>query len=64
MKPDGNVGPAWERRGETLRHRRPSARAAFTEADAGQALILIPPIVAVEMIYLGEKGCIPAHHYG
>ncbi len=36
-----------------------TARAAFAEADAGQAIIIIPPIVAVEMIYLSEKGRIP-----
>ena len=37
----------------------PTARVAFAEADTGQATIIIPPIVAVEMIYLTEKGRIP-----
>jgi PIN domain nuclease of toxin-antitoxin system len=36
------------------------AQAAFAEADAGEAIIIIPPIVAVEMIYLSEKGRISA----
>lgn len=39
----------------------PAAQAAFAEADAGQAIIIIPPIVAVEMVYLSEKSRIPAH---
>jgi PIN domain nuclease of toxin-antitoxin system len=36
-----------------------AAQAAFAEADAGQAIIIIPPIVAIEMIYLSERGRIP-----
>ena len=36
------------------------ARSVFAEADAGQAVIIIPPIVAIEMIYLSEKDRIPA----
>ena len=40
----------------------PKARAAFAEADAGQAIIIIPPIVVIEMIYLSEKDRIPAWH--
>jgi PIN domain nuclease of toxin-antitoxin system len=37
------------------------ARVVFQEADAGRALIFIPPIVAVEMIYLSDKGRIAAN---
>ncbi|MEW6211606.1 MAG: PIN domain-containing protein [Acidobacteriota bacterium] len=33
-----------------------TAKSAFDETDAGQAIITIPPIVIVEMIYLSEKG--------
>jgi len=29
------------------------------EADAGKAIVIIPPIVPIEMIYLSEKGRIP-----
>jgi PIN domain nuclease of toxin-antitoxin system len=36
-----------------------AAQVAFAEADAGQAIIIIPPIVAIEMIYLSERGRIP-----
>jgi PIN domain nuclease of toxin-antitoxin system len=36
------------------------ARTIFQEADAGRATIFIPPIVAVEMIYLSDKGRIAA----
>ena len=39
----------------------PTARAVFEAADAGQVTIIIPSIVVVEMIYLSEKGRIPAH---
>lgn len=35
------------------------ARVVFADADAGRAIVIIPPIVAVEMVYLGEKGRIP-----
>lgn len=35
------------------------ARAVFADADAGRAIVIIPPIVAIEMVYLGEKGRIP-----
>ncbi len=38
----------------------PRAQRAFAEADTGQAVIIIPPIVPVEMIYLSEKDRIPA----
>jgi PIN domain nuclease of toxin-antitoxin system len=37
------------------------AKTAFTEADTGQAVIIIPAIVAVEMIYLTDKGRIAVH---
>lgn len=36
------------------------ARAVFAEVDAGRAIIIIPPIVAIEMVYLSEKDRIPA----
>lgn len=36
-----------------------AALAAFREADNRQAMILIPPIVLVEMVYLGERNRIP-----
>ena len=39
----------------------PRAKATFAEADAGQSIIIIPPIVVIEMIYLNEKGRIPTH---
>ncbi|HXG92073.1 MAG TPA: PIN domain-containing protein [Blastocatellia bacterium] len=32
-----------------------AAKSVFTEADAGQAIVLISPIVTVEVIYLSEK---------
>ena len=35
------------------------ARAVFAEADAGRAILIIPPIVAIEMVYLSEKDRIP-----
>jgi PIN domain nuclease of toxin-antitoxin system len=38
-----------------------AAKSPFTEADAGQAIIIVPPIVIVEIICLSEKGRIPAH---
>ncbi|MBI1924204.1 PIN domain-containing protein [Candidatus Poribacteria bacterium] len=34
----------------------PAARSAFAAADTGRAIITIPSVVAVEMIYLSEKG--------
>ncbi|MEW6126375.1 MAG: PIN domain-containing protein [Acidobacteriota bacterium] len=37
------------------------AKSVFVEADTGKAIIIIPPIVIVEMIYLSEKGRIPLH---
>jgi PIN domain nuclease of toxin-antitoxin system len=36
------------------------ARSIFAEADAGRAIIIVPPIVVIEMVYLSEKGRIPA----
>ena len=36
-----------------------AAQAAFAEADDGRAIVIIPSIVPVEMIYLSEKGRIP-----
>jgi PIN domain nuclease of toxin-antitoxin system len=46
-----------------IRNPRLSAAALsiFLEADKGQAIIIIPPIVIVEMTYLSEKGRIPGH---
>lgn len=38
----------------------PACRAIFEQADAGEARILIPAIVVVEIIYLAEKGRIDA----
>lgn len=38
----------------------PTVQAIFAQADAGQITIVIPIIVLVELIYLGEKGRVPA----
>lgn len=35
------------------------ALSVFLDADEGNAIIIIPPIVIVEMVYLSEKGRIP-----
>lgn len=38
----------------------PRARRIFAAADQGQEIILIPSIVLVELIYLSERGVVPA----
>jgi PIN domain nuclease of toxin-antitoxin system len=34
----------------------PRVRAILSQADQGQAVIIIPTIVLIEIVYLGEKG--------
>lgn len=34
----------------------PQVRAIFSQTDLGQAVIMLPSIVLVEMVYLAEKG--------
>lgn len=48
-------GPRRTRRGLS-----PRARRIFAAADEGREVILIPGIVLVELIYLGERGTISA----
>ncbi len=38
----------------------PRARRIFSAADEGREVILIPSIVLVELVYLSERGIIPA----
>lgn len=47
-------------RGRRARGLSPRARRIFAAADQGQETILIPSIVLVELIYLSERGVVPA----
>ncbi len=41
----------------------PVARGCFEACDRGESIIYVPTICLVEIIYLQEKGCIPAEMY-
>ncbi|MDQ7843983.1 MAG: PIN domain-containing protein [Armatimonadota bacterium] len=48
------------RRGRTRRRLSPRVRNIFARADEGRETILIPAIVLVELVYLAERGTVPA----